>query len=72
MRLVCSLESLLVRYLLLHGNRQSIDTKEVANSINDKVCPSEICHHGKNEITLQVVKLDVRCDLGEPKHGQVA
>lgn len=68
---VCLLKLLLVLQLLLVGDRQSVDAKEVADTVGHQERPTEVDNCRKDEVCVQIDQLVLGRQRLEAKKGQV-
>lgn len=68
---VCLLKLLLVLQLLLVGNRQGIDAKEVADAVGHQERPAEVDNCRKREVGVQINQLILGRQRLEAEKGQV-
>lgn len=62
---------MLVCELLLLGNSQSVDAKEIANTRDDQVCPAEVDDGREDEVAVQIVQLSLSTDAQEAQTWKV-
>lgn len=63
---------MLVGNLLVLGDGKRIDAEEIANSVDDNICPTEVNNCGKNQVPPEVVKFESGAQLREADARHVA